>query len=108
MSEEYHEDSVLQQVNTFTLVFGSTDPVTVCEKYWGQIDTGLGLKREVERSERRKTDLIKTLESLEKELEQEKTILDGVLRDNTVEKLQKTSQTRLCALFTNVSLIYRK
>lgn len=62
----------------------------------------------MERSERRKADLVRTLEGLKRELEEEKTKLDAVLRDGTVEKLQKKSQTRLSALFTNVSRIYRK
>jgi len=52
--------------------------------------------------------LVRTLEGLKRELEEEKTKLDAVLRDGTVEKLQKKSQTRLTALFTNVSRIYRK
>jgi hypothetical protein len=104
VSEEYHEETILRQVSSFTEVFGSTEPEVVSEKYWEKVDTGLSLKREAERSERRKGELIGTLEGLRGELEEEKGRLEGMLRDKTVEQIQHSSHEKLSTLFTNVSL----
>ena len=103
MSEEYQEETIMRQVSGFTEVFGSTDPDVVSEKYWEKVDTGLCLKRETERSERRKGELASTLEGLRGDLEEEKGKLEGMLRDKTVEKLQQNSHEKLSTLFTNVS-----